>query len=81
MKLQGQLLASHFVLNALLDEFFNMDSIYESNKPTIQSSVQLLKTESENLSPPENPQSKGSLLPFLGDALKWLTGIATMRDT
>ena len=24
---------------------------------------------------------KKSLLPFLGDALKWLTGTATMRDT
>ena len=35
VKLQGQLLASHFVLNALLDEFSNIDSIYESYKPTI----------------------------------------------
>ena len=33
------------------------------------------------MSPPENPQSKRSLLPFLGDALKWLTGTATERDT
>ena len=43
--------------------------------------MQFLKTESENLSPPENPQSKRSLLPFLGNALKWLTGTAAMRDT
>ena len=41
----------------------------------------LLKTESENMSLPENLQSKRSLLPFLGDALKWPTGTATMRDT
>ena len=40
----------------------------------IRSAAQLLKTDSEN------PQSKRSLLPFLGDALKWLTGTATMRD-
>ena len=81
VKLQGQPLASHFVLHALLDGFSNIDSIYESHKPTIWSAVQLLKTKSENLSPPENPQSKRSLLPYLGDALKWLTGTATMRDT
>ena len=35
----------------------------------------LLKTNSEST------HSKGSLLPFLGDALKWLTGRATPRDT
>ena len=38
VKLQGQLLASNFVLNAHLGEFSNMNSIYESYKP--------LKTES-----------------------------------
>lgn len=57
VKLQGQLLASHFVLNALLGEFINIDNIYKSYKSTIQSAVQLLKTESEfeNLAPPQNP--------------------------
>ena len=53
VKLQGQLLASHFVLNALLDEFSNINSIYKSYKPTIWSAVQLFKTESETMSPPE----------------------------
>ena len=80
VKFQGELLASHFGLNALLDEFSNTDSTYESYKPTIQSAVLLLKTESENMSPPQNPQSKRSLLPFLGEALKWLTGTAIIRD-
>ena len=37
--------------------------------------MQSLKTNSENT------QSKRSLLPFLGDALEWLTGTATTRDT
>ena len=55
VELQGQPLASHFALNALLDEFSKIDNIYEFYKPTIQSAVQLLKTESENMSPPENP--------------------------
>ena len=35
LKLQGQLLAFQLVLSALLDEFPNIDSIYESYKPTI----------------------------------------------
>ena len=81
VKLQGQELASQLALNALLDELSNIDSIYESYKPTKQSAELLLKTESENLSPPEIPQSKRSLLPFLGNALNWLTGTATMRYT
>ena len=35
VKLQGQMPASHLVLNALLDEFSNINSMYESYKPTI----------------------------------------------
>ena len=74
VKIQGQPLALPFVLNALQGEFPNIDSIYESYKQTIQSAVQLPKTELENMSPPENLQSKRSLPPFLWDVLKWLTG-------
>ena len=66
VKHQDQLLASQLVLNALLDEFSNTNSIYESYKPTISSAVQLLKPDSDNMSPPEIPLSKRSLLPFLG---------------
>ena len=55
VKYQYQLLASQLVLNALLDEFSNIDNIYESYRPTIQSAVQFLKTDSENMSQPENP--------------------------
>ena len=33
------------------------------------------------MSPPENPCFKRNLLPFLGDALKRLSGRTTMRDT
>ena len=75
MNLQDQLLASQPVTNTLLDKFANIDNIYEPYKPMIKSAVWLLKTDSEN------QQSKRSLLPFLGDALKWLTGTATTRDT
>ena len=54
-KLQDQPLASQLILNALLHEFSNIDSSYETYKPVIRSTVQLLKTESENMSPPETP--------------------------
>ena len=55
VKLQDQPLASQLVVNDLLDEFANIDNIYESYKPTIKSAVLLLKTDSEN------PQLKRSL--------------------
>ena len=77
VKLQGQALTSHFVLNTLLDEFSNMDSIYGSYKPTIPSAVQLLKLSQKTCHHLETHD------PFtlLRDTLKWLTGTATMRDT
>ena len=40
VKLQGQLPTSQLVINALLDEFANIDDIYEFYKPTIKSAVQ-----------------------------------------
>ena len=43
VNLQDQLLASQLVVNALLDEFANIDNIHESYKPTIKSALQLLK--------------------------------------
>ena len=58
-----------------MDAFVNIGSIYGSYRPTIKSEVWLLKADSEN------QWSKRSLLPSLGDALKWLTGTATTRDT
>ena len=72
VKLQDQPLASQLVINALLDKFSNIVNIYESYKPTIRSAVQLLKTDSENVSLPENLRSKRSLLPLLGDSLNGL---------
>ena len=65
VKLQDQPLASQLVVNALMDKFASIDNIYESYRPTIKSAVWLLKADSEN------QQSKRSLLPFLGEVLKW----------
>ena len=75
VKLQDQPLAFQLVPSALLDEFSNIGNVYESYEPTMRSTVQLLRTDSEN------PQSNRRLLPFLRDASKLLTGMATMRDT
>ena len=80
VKLRDQLLTSTCT-QCSSGSIFYIDSIYESYRPTIRSTVQLLKTDSENMSPPENPHSKRCLLPFLGDALKKLTGTATTTDT
>ena len=62
---------------------FQTDSIYESYKPTIWSAVQLLKTESEfkNLSPPKTHDLREAYYTLLEDALKYLTGTATTKDT
>ena len=55
--------------------------MYNSYKTTIISAINLLNTN-----PFFNGQSqshihcKRSLLPFLGDALRWLTGTATTKD-
>ena len=35
----------------------------------------------DKLSPTDSPAPKRSLLPFLGDALQWLTGTGTIKDT
>ena len=55
--------------------------MYISCKPTIISAINLLNTEplfDGNIN--SNIHHKRSLLPFLGDALRWLTGTATTKD-
>ena len=80
IKLQWQPFASNFVFNALLGEVSN---IYQSYEPIIWTAIQLLKSEllTGKLLTLDNPQSKRSLLSFLGDALHWLTGMASTKDT
>ena len=62
-------------------ELTNIEDIYNSCKTTIISAIDLL-----HANPSFNRQSqthichKRSLLPFLGDALRWLTGTATTKD-
>ena len=55
--------------------------MYNSYKPTIISAINLLNTDpSFDGHINSNTHHKRSLLPFLGDALRWLTGTATTKD-
>ena len=69
------------LLSMLQVELTNIEDIYNFCKTTIISATDLLHT---NPSFDEQSQShihhRRSLLTFLGDALKWLTGTATTKD-
>ena len=55
--------------------------MYDSCRPTIISAINLLNSDpSFNGHMNSNTHHKRSLLPFLGDALRWLTGAATTKD-
>ena len=64
------------LLSTLQLELSNIQDIYNSGASTITSAIQLLNSN--------QPQTctccRRSLLPFLGDALSWLTGTATAKD-
>ena len=69
------------LLSTLQVELSNIEDIYNSGKTTIISAIKLLQSN-----PAFDRQSQAhihhrrSLLPFLGDALSWLTGTATAKD-
>ena len=74
-------LAPTYIISALQMELTNLDSIYTSYKPLILTATQLLRREAAfNGVLSFNGCTKRSLLPFLGDALSWLTGMATTKD-
>ena len=79
--LDQQLSALTQLLSVLQVELTNIEDIYNSCKTTIISAINLLHT---NLSFNGQSQShichRKSLLPFLGDAIRWLTGTATTKD-
>ena len=64
------------LLSTLQVELSNIEDIYNSGKTTIISAIKLLQST--------QPQTciccRRSLLPFLGDALSWLTGTDTTKD-
>ena len=59
----------------------SLNSIHTYYQPLIQAATQLLKKEpSFDGVAASNKHMRRSLLPFLGDALSWLTGTATTKD-
>ena len=57
-------------------ELSNIKDIYNSGKTTITSAIKLIQSNQPQI----HICCKRSLLPFLGDALSWLTGTATTKD-
>ena len=69
------------LLSMLQLELTNIEDIYNSCKTTIISAIKLLQTNPSFYGQPQSHIHHGrSLLPFLGDALSWLTGTATTKD-
>ena len=64
------------LLSTLQLELSNIQDIYNSGESTITSAIQLLNSNQ----PQTCTHCRRSLLPFLGDALSWLTGTATTKD-
>ena len=63
------------LINALQVELSNIDHIYNSYKPAIISAINLMNTDASfDGHTNQNTHLKRSLLPFLGDTLRWLTG-------
>ena len=70
-----------YILSALQVELVNLDSIYTYYKHPTLTVTQLLRREPTFHGVSTfNKDTKKSLLPFLGDALSWLTGTATTKD-
>ena len=64
------------LLSTLQLELSNIKDIYNSDETTITSAIRLLQSNQ-----PWTPiHCRRNLLPFLGDALSWLTGTATTKD-
>ena len=68
--------ASTLLLTTLQLELSNIQDIYKSSETTITSAIKLLTSNQLQT----RTQCRRSLLPFLGDALIWLTGTATTKD-
>ena len=69
------------LLSGLQAELTNLNDIYTSYKPIIISAINLLDTDpSFDGNSNYNKHVTRCLLPFLGDALSWLTETATTKD-
>ena len=79
--LSHQPAAPTHLISPLQVELTNINDMYDSCKPTIISAINLLNTDpSFDGHINSSNHCKRSLLPFLGNALRWLTGTATIKD-
>ena len=67
--------APTLLLSTLQLELSNIQDIYNPGETTITSAIKLLQSNQ-----PQTHIHCRSLLPFLGDALSWLTGTSTTKD-
>ena len=69
-------------LQPLQVELDNLHNLFMAYKPIFSSARSILQTQPlfDGKPIPPSGQKKRSLLPFLGSALKWLTGTATTKD-
>ena len=73
--------APSHLLSPLQVELTTVNDMYNAYKPTIISAINLLNTDpSFDGHSHSNNHCKRILLPFLGNALRWLTGTATTKD-
>ena len=79
--LQQKPLAPTYMISAPQAELTNLDNIYTSYKPLILTATHLLRRKLifDGVSPFDKC-TRRNLLPFLGDALRWLTGTTTTKD-
>ena len=81
LSLTHQPAASSHLLSSLQVELTTISDMYNSCKSTIISAINLLNTDpSFDGHTHSNTCHTRSLLPFLGNALRWLTGTATTED-
>ena len=79
--LSQQPAAQTHLISPLQVELTTINDMYNSCKPTNISAINLLNTDpSFDGHINSNNHHKRSLLPFLGDVLRWLTGTATTKD-
>ena len=70
------------LLQPLQVELDNLHSLFTAYKPVFSSAMSILQMQPSYDGKPIPPsgRKKRSLLPFLGSALKWLTGTVTTKD-
>ena len=78
--IQQKPLAPTHLISTLQVELTSLGSIYTSYRPLILAATQLLKKEPSFDRVSASNMHTRSPLPFLGDALSWLTGTATTKD-